>query len=78
MIRVPTQHKSDVDLRTLLARVRSILGKHHGSSPVFFRVQQPGRPPVVHRTGDDHFVEISDDLVEALEQELGPGCASLR
>jgi len=66
------------DLRGLLGRVRSILARHKGSSPVFFRIQEPGRPPAVHRTGDDHFVAISDDLVEALEQELGPGCASLR
>jgi len=66
------------DLHALLARVRTILGRHRGSSPVFFRVHESGRPPVVHRTGDDHFVRISDDLVEALEQELGPGCASLR
>ena len=70
--------RSEGDLRGLLGRVRSILAKHRGSSPVFFRVHEPGRPTSVHRTGDDHFVALSDDLVEALERELGPGCASLR
>jgi DNA polymerase-3 subunit alpha len=65
------------DLRPLLARVRAVLAGHRGSSPVFFRVHEPGRPPAVHRADDQHFVRISDDLVEALERELGPGCASL-
>jgi DNA polymerase-3 subunit alpha len=70
--------REDVDLRGMLGRVRSILSRHKGASPVFFRVHEPGRPPSIHRTSDDHFVAISVDLVEALEQELGPGCASLR
>jgi len=62
----------------LLGRVRTILARHRGSSPVFMRLHESGRPPVVHRTNDDHFVQISDDLLEELERELGPGCASLR
>jgi DNA polymerase-3 subunit alpha len=65
-------------IEPLLARVRAILARHHGSSPVFFRLPQPGRAPLVHRASEEHFVRISADLVEALEQELGPGCATLR
>jgi hypothetical protein len=66
------------DLKLLLGRVRAVLVKHRGASPVFFRLHDSGRPPVVHRSGEEHFVQISDDLVEELEQELGPGAVSLR
>jgi len=61
-----------------LARVQAILGRHSGGSPVFFRLQAAGRPPLVHRVDPRWFVRISDDLVEELERELGPGAATLK
>ena len=54
------------------------LGRHRGSSPVFIRIAQRGRPPLVHRLADEHFVKLGDDLVEAIDSVLGPGSASLR
>jgi DNA polymerase III subunit alpha len=61
-----------------LERVRATLSRHRGSSPVFFRIAQPGKAPLVHRVAPDHFVQLGDDLVEAIENELGPGSASMR
>jgi DNA polymerase-3 subunit alpha len=66
------------DLKVVLDRVQQILGRNKGESPVFFRLAADGRTPIVHRADERWFVRISDDLVEALERELGPGTASLR
>jgi len=66
------------DPAAALARVQAILGRHAGGSPVFFRLQAAGRPPLVHRVDPRWFVRISDDLVEELERELGPGAATLK
>ena len=67
-----------IDAQVALERVRSTLGRHRGSSPVFIRIAQRGRPPLVHRLADEHFVKLGDDLVEAIDSVLGPGSASLR
>jgi DNA polymerase-3 subunit alpha len=66
------------DLAAQLARVQAILGRHSGGSPVFFRLPSDGKVPVVHRVDPRWFVRISDDLVEELERELGPGAATLK
>jgi len=66
------------DLKIVLARVQQILQRHKGESPVFFRLHAGGQTPIVHRADESWFVRISDDLVEALERELGPGTTSLR
>jgi DNA polymerase III subunit alpha len=66
------------DLKPLLGRVQQILGRNKGESPVFFRLAAAGSTPIVHRAGEGWFVRISDDLVEELERELGPGSTSLR
>jgi len=66
------------DAARALADVRATLARHRGASPVFLRIAQAGRPPLIHRLGDEHFVQISDDLVEAIDGALGLGSASLR
>jgi DNA polymerase-3 subunit alpha len=69
---------SRADLQPLLGRVQQILGRNKGESPVFFRLDAGGAAPIVHRADESWFVRISDDLVEELERELGPGSTSLR
>ena len=61
-----------------LDRLAAILARHRGSSPAFFRIALPEKAPLIHRVADQHFVQISEDLVEAIECELGPGSASMR
>ena len=51
-------------------------GKDSGS--VMRRNDFHGRAPLVHRVAPEHFVHLGDDLVEAIEQLLGPGSATLR
>jgi DNA polymerase-3 subunit alpha len=66
------------DAPRVLEEVQAALSRHKGASPVFLRIPQAGRPPLVHRLGDEHFVKICDELVEAIDLVLGHGSASLR
>jgi hypothetical protein len=66
------------DLKVVLGRVQQILVRNKGESPVFFRLAAGGQTPIVHRADESWFVRISDDLVEELERELGPGTTSLK
>jgi DNA polymerase-3 subunit alpha len=64
----PARHRPDT-----VAELKTILKKHAGRTPVYASVPTPPGQSLILELGADHAVKPSRDLLNDLEQVLGPG-----